>query len=132
MGVTDIISSDVAIITGPAAPALEQEAATELARYLQALFGFQPQIACKLPQQAEALFLVGSPETNPAVGQAAGEHWPQLSAQGFVLQKLTQRGIPTVVAGGGSPVATLWAVYELLEHCGVATVCSRRRHWEPT
>ena len=114
-----MINSGITIVTGPAAPALEQKAAEELARYLQTLFGCLPQLDCKLPDQAEALFLVGSPETNPAVGQAAGGQWPQLSEQGFVLRKLTHRGIPTVVAGGGSPVATLWAAYELLEHYGV-------------
>jgi len=114
-----MVNSDVAIVTGPAAPALEQKAAEELARYLQMLFGFLPEIDCKLPDQAEAIFVIGCPKTNPAVGQLAGQQWPQLSDQGFVLRKLSYRGIPTIVIGGGSPVATLWAVYELLEHYGV-------------
>ena len=98
---------------------MEQKAAEELARYVHSLFGFQPQITCKLPQQAKALFLVGSPGTNLAVAQAVGQHWPQLSEQEFVLRKLGNQKPPSLVAGGGSPVATLWAVYELVQRYGV-------------
>jgi len=114
-----MINSGIAIVISPAAPALEQKAAEELARYLQTLFGCLTQLDCKLPDQAEALFLIGSPETNALVGQATGGQWPQLSEQGFVLRSLTHQGIPTLVAGGGSPVATLWAVYELVQRYGV-------------
>ncbi len=110
---------DVAIITGPTAPELELTAARELAGYIQQLFGLIPQVSDWVPDGCDAVFLIGSPETNPAVAQAVGQWWPSLSEQGFVLRKLGNQELPALVAGGGSPVATLWAVYELVERYGV-------------
>lgn len=109
----------ITIVTSPGAPALETKAATELANYIEQLFGIGAQVAPQPAADADALFLIGSPQTNPAVGRAAGDHWPALSDQGFVLRKVTHGGVPTIVAGGASPVATLWAVYELVERYGV-------------
>ncbi len=109
----------VAIVTGPAAPALEIKAAAELAQYLERLFGLVPQVQSQWQNDTDALFLIGSPETDPAVGQAIGDHWPDLSDQGFVLRKVTYQGVPTIIAGGDSAAATLWAAYELVERYGV-------------
>src|SRR5207247_2713062 len=42
-----------------------------------------------------------------------------VSGQGIVLKRTTVDGKPALVIGGGSPAATLWAVYELVERWGV-------------
>ena len=111
--------NNIAIVTGPTAPELELTAARELAGYIRQLFGLIPQVSDWPPDGCDAVFLIGSPDTNPAVGQAVGQGWPSLSEQGCVLRKLGNQKPPSLVAGGGSPVATLWAVYELVERYGV-------------
>jgi hypothetical protein len=75
-------------------------------------------VESKAGEGSIALILVGSPQTNPEVAHAAGQNWPKLSNQGFVLRRLKVDS-PTMILGGGSPAATLWAVYELGERLGV-------------
>jgi hypothetical protein len=108
-----------AIVVGPRADRLETKAALELQRYFQLLFGFSPPVLTALPKSAQGLILVGNPESNPAIREAAADSWPRLTDQGFVLRKVTCANMPALVAGGGSPIATLWAAYDLLEHYGV-------------
>jgi hypothetical protein len=98
----------VAIVTGPEAPALERLAAEELEKTLVALFD------AKVAQTTETAaapprILIGSPATNPAVKAAMGEAWPaDLGDQGHLVKSAPQG----LVLGGGSPLATLWAVAE--------------------
>ena len=69
---------------------------------------------------AVVVFLIGSPATNPAVAKALGPGgWPEVSDQGIVLKRAVVDGKPALVVGGGSPKATLWAVYELVSRWGV-------------
>lgn len=109
----------VAVVVGPAAPKLERLAADEAAALLKQLFDADAAVAEKVPDGDAPLILVGSPATNPAVAAAVGDKWPKLTEQGHVLRSVTVAGRPTLVAGGGSPVATLWAVYEVGHHFGV-------------
>jgi len=110
----------LAVVIGPQPPELERLAAAELCGYLEKLFGVHLQPTDRVPETAAALFLVGQPATNPAVRDAtAGAPWPRLSAQGLVLRRVRCGGRPALLLGGGSPVATLWAVYELAERWGV-------------
>ena len=46
------------------------------------------------------------------------------SDQGVVLKHVNGGGRPLWLIGGGSPVATLWAVYELVERLGVRFLLS--------
>src|SRR6185436_18165602 len=52
------------------------------------------------------------------------ESIPPLSNQGFLLRKTTCMKKPALAIIGGSPVATLWAVYELVERYGVTYLLS--------
>jgi hypothetical protein len=44
--------------------------------------------------------------------------FPSVNDQGLMIQR-TSAALPTLVVGGGSPKATLWAIYELVERWGV-------------
>lgn len=122
---------EVGIICGEAAPALERFAAEEARRYLEVLFGLKPELAMPAKTRGQcpwgAAILIGTPQTNGAVRAALGEEaWPRLSDQGFVIRRASYAGSPALVVGGGSPEATMWAVYDLMERCyGV-----RYLHWE--
>ena len=110
----------VAVLINPKSPKLESYAAEELSRYLGKLFAVKATPAGELPQDADALLVVGSPKTNPSVAKALGaDGWPKVSDQGIVIKRGQLAGKPVLVVGGGSPKATLWAVYELVERWGV-------------
>lgn len=111
----------IAIILAPTAPKLERFAATELSDQLRRLFGAQTQVLApgKPAAPGASVILLGSPTTNPAVREATPGAWPNLSDQGHLLKSVKWRGRPALVVGGGSPVATLWATYELGHHFGM-------------
>ena len=109
----------VAVVVGPEAPKLERFAADELERQFRQLFDAEVTVAGRPPAGVDHLVLVGRPATNPAVAEAAGDRWPKLSDQGHVLRSVKFGDRTALVVGGGSPVATLWAVYELGHHFGV-------------
>ncbi|MGY8643118.1 MAG: hypothetical protein ACKVJU_18725 [Verrucomicrobiales bacterium] len=97
---------EVAIVTGEKPEALEKHAAEELAGLLKTLFQAEAEISASVPEGAKNVILLGNAETNPAIPKP---EWPAvISDQGHVL-KSTKDGL---IVGGGSPVATLWAVYE--------------------
>ncbi len=110
----------VCVVIGEAAPELERFAAEELCAYLQKLFGVRAGPTTTVSPGAQALVLIGSPGTNPVVKRATAQKpFPPVSDQGLVLRRLQFGGRPAFVVGGGSPQATLWAVYELVERWGV-------------
>lgn len=108
----------VTIVIGASAPELEKRAAGELAGALQKLFDAQAPVQTSLPENGGAI-LIGSPATNAAVKTALGEKWPELSAQGHIVKSVTSPRGTVLVAGGGSAVATLWAVHELGYRFGI-------------
>ncbi len=106
----------VDIVVGAAAPRLERFAAQELAGLLGRLYQAQVRVveANKAPAAAaSSVILLGRPETNPLVAEAAGAAWPELSPQGHLLRTVAWREREVLIVGGGSDVATLWAAYEL-------------------
>ncbi len=108
------------LIISKEAHELERFAASQLQGYLKRLFGLSATIANSPGRTAEFLVILGNLKSNPVVVQALGEeNFPQLSEQGFLLRKITFMDKPTMVIVGGSPKATLWAVYELVERWGV-------------
>jgi hypothetical protein len=116
----------VAIVEGTGAPELERFASGELRAYLEKLFGIRAQAATSAPAAAEALFLIGSAETNQLVKQAkVARPFPRLSDQGILLRRATVGGTPALIVGGGSPRATLWAVYELVQRWGAHYLADR-------
>lgn len=107
------------IVVGSEAPRLEKFAAQELAEQLKQLFEAEVKVSEKVPAGADRLILIGSPDTNPAVKAFAGNNWPKLSDQGHVVRSVEKDGTKALVLGGGSPVATLWAAYELGHRFGI-------------
>ena len=119
-------SPGVDVIVGSAAPELERFAAQELSDYLAKLYGIQAHPHREVSGGADAVFLIGSPETNSAVRQALGESgFGEVTDQGLVLKRTRWEERPGLVVGGGSPRATLWAVYELVERWGVRYLTDR-------
>ncbi len=118
--------ADVAVVLGPKAGPLDGYAADQLCSYLGKLFGIETRPTTPFPATAKTALLVGSPETNPAVAKAVGKQgWPKLGDQGIVLKRARLDDKPALVLGGGSPVATMWAVYELVERWGVRYLIDR-------
>ena len=111
----------VAVAVGVKAEAIEKYAAHQLCDYLQKLYGIQATAATGFPSMSDVGLLVGRPETNPDVIAALGKKgWPKgLSDQAIVLKRGHLAGKRVLVIGGGSPVATMWAVHELVERWGV-------------
>ena len=121
---TDYVSTDdntrVDVIVSENAPELERFAAEQLCDYLEKLFGIQTRPASSPSAEAETLFLVGSLDTNVAAqGAMKADVFPPISEQGFILRRVQCQELPSLVVRGGSPRATLWAVYELVERWGV-------------
>ena len=123
----------VAIVVGQDAPALERLAASELAAMLERLFELTVTVGPSNDGNAQAVFLVGRPESNPLLAKAVGDHWPDLTSQGLVLRNVKNEN-PMLLVGGGSAVAVLWAAYDLAERLGVRYLLDRdvyppRRAW---
>ena len=108
----------VTVVSGPSPAPLEQLAAKELEKTLVALFDAKVTLT-DTQTDAPNRFLLGHPETNPAVKSAMGGTWPaDLGEQGHLV-KSTDQGL---VLGGGSAVATLWAVAEYAHLNGIRVV----------
>ena len=116
----------VGVVVGSAAPELERFAARELCDYLAKLYGIQAYPERHPSSSDQVLFLIGNPQTNPTVKRATGGRpFPEVTDQGIVLRRSELDGRPALIVGGGSPKATLWAVYELAERWGVRYLIDR-------
>jgi hypothetical protein len=112
--------ADVVIVTGAEAPAIERFAGEELAdQFVRVFDDVDVEVTDAPTADAEALVLVGSPATNSHVREIVGESWPDLTDQGLVIRTTNRSGAAALIVGGGSPVATLWAVYELGHQLGI-------------
>ncbi len=123
----------VAIVVGPEAQELERMAASELAAMLERLFEVKVLVGPTTEGDALAVILVGRPESNPRLARAVGDRWPDLTSQGLILRSIKDSS-PTLLVGGGSAVAVLWAAYDLGERLGVRYLLDRdvypsRRQW---
>lgn len=115
----------IQIIRGTQISEVEEFAVKELQRYLRMLFSRELAVSNKIPDKKTPLILIGNPKTNPVLGNLdLATHWPQASDQGVVLKYVLSDNRPVWLVGGGSPAATLWAVYELIERLGVRYLLS--------
>ena len=107
-----VAAESVHIVIDDQAPALEKFAAQELKTIITRLSAAEVTISARQPSPVTSrVIFLGSPQTNPAIRQQFKKNWPRLSDQGIVIRTLAnQKG---TLVGGGSPRATLWAVYEL-------------------
>lgn len=112
-------SKRYAVIVGRSAGPLELHAASELRKYLRSLYGLDAPLENSIDPGYDGYLIVGDPSSNPATGAALKGFWPKLSDQGIVLKRVNLQGKPGLVLGGGSPVATLWAVYDFVQRAGV-------------
>ena len=102
--------ADLQIVTGPAPDSLTTFAATELARYARDLYGVTAAVSARAAQATASVWLDGA-----AAGMAAPD-----DPQSFTLRRFSRpAGGDHLLAAGGSPAATLWAVYELVRAWGV-------------
>ena len=97
------------LITGENPDPILVFAAAELRRYAGKLFGLEATISTRARAGATTIFLAA-----PAAGQA-----PPADDQAILLRRFAHGGQPAFLATGGSPAATLWAVYDLVEKWGV-------------
>ncbi|MFO0916965.1 MAG: alpha-glucuronidase family glycosyl hydrolase [Planctomycetaceae bacterium] len=114
----------ISLVLSNQAPPLERLAAEELAAQFQLLWQADVSVSESPSPGAQQVILIGSPATNPAVKAAMGGRWPRLSEQGFVLRSTKSQNQSALIVGGGSPVATLWAAYELGHRLGVRYLIS--------
>lgn len=111
----------ISILSGTDAHApLDILAQTELSALLKELFGASVVGGDYETKDKDIhLILLGNPQSNPYIKKEFGKRWPKLSDQGQLIRSITYKGRPALVVGGGSPVATLWAVYELGHRFGI-------------
>ena len=98
------------IVTGTRPVEIVRYAADELARYAVLLFGYTPRIA-ETPEHVAGATV----SLDASLPSVAGD----LSEQGYVIRKVEDLGQNLYQVAGGSPVATMWAVYDLVERWGV-------------
>lgn len=108
----------VDVVVGSKASELERFAASEVAVQFKKLFDADVKISDQVTAGSDPLIVIGSPTSNSAL-QPLGTTWPKLTDQGHLVRSIQLGSRKAIVAGGGSPVATLWAVYELGHHFGI-------------
>lgn len=102
------------VVVAPEAAALERLAAAEVQRYAALLSGTLPPLRSEVPPGSAAI-LVG--EVAARAARDAGLPVPA-EEQGIMLRTLEREGRRLYLVGGGSPAATQWAAYRLLELLG--------------
>ncbi|MBL8830108.1 MAG: hypothetical protein JNM18_24230, partial [Planctomycetaceae bacterium] len=111
----------VTIVHADKPSAYETQAMELLTEQLQKLFDAEVAKSIAVPASAENVILLGRPETNTALKSAVGDRWPKLSEQGHVLRTIGDKP-PTLLLGGGSDLATFWAVAEFGHHHGIRSL----------
>ena len=113
-------SGRINIVVGTEAPRLEKFAAQEMAAQFRRLFDAKVVVSeSPAKQPVKHQVLLGSPATNPHIKTHFAHAWPELTDQGIFIRSTRTVGQPALLVGGGSPVATLWAAYELGHRFGV-------------
>ena len=109
----------IRIIVRDDAEEIERFAADELAGMLEKLFVVNTTVEADDSQSdCAAVIHVGRSDRTGALAQALGSDHPELSDQGLLLRRVGGDP-PTLVISGGSPVAVMWAVYELGQRWGI-------------
>jgi len=106
---------DIAVVVRSDATDLEHFAAEELCSYINKLYGKNVQPSTQ-SDDAKMVFYVTTKAHIPGKAQIS---LPNLTDQGIFIHPFWQNDEQGLVLTGGSPVAVLWAVYELVERWGV-------------
>ena len=102
----------IPVIISKNASELERLAARELSDQWSRLFGVTIEIRHQWSGQDKKVILLGQTERNPHLQKVLKEDWPELSDQGILIRSRSFNEQQFLILAGGSPVATLWAVYE--------------------
>jgi hypothetical protein len=111
------------ILIGTKVAPLYDWLANELQRYVRLLSGAELPIV-RAPHQTRmpTRILIGGPDVNDTTARAQQSKlidFAQLKADGFQLNTVPLDSQPTVIVGGNSEAATMYAVYDLLERLGI-------------
>ena len=111
-----IHAQNAAIVVHPDASELERYAAKELCRYIDKLYGEKIQPSTQFHKAKMAFFVAAKPHIPQ---EARSLPLPNLSKQGIFIHPFKRGDTQCLLVTGGSPVAVLWSVYELVERWGV-------------
>lgn len=107
----------VQVVQGPDSAPLEKLAASELVDILGRVFNdIETRSGNTVAKRPGTVIFVGNPDTNPNIAREFPD-WPKVTDQGIVIRSNAEKN--TYAVGGGSPVATLWAVYEFGHRLGI-------------
>ena len=110
-------AQNVAVVVRSDATKLEHYAAEELCSYINKLYGENVQPSIKSNNSKMVLFV----STNTHIPKEAKSlSLPNLSDQGIFIHPFKQDDTQCLLLTGGSPIAVLWSVYELVERWGVS------------
>jgi hypothetical protein len=113
------------IVVGNHARPFDRFVAGELQRYIEMLSGAKLAVVTADEASGKAkslsLLLVGGPEGNELVGEAARRgqvNFSGLKPEGYLLRRVTLQGRPALIIGGNDEAGTMYAGYDLLERLG--------------
>jgi hypothetical protein len=108
--------------------------AGELNRYVSTITGASLEITTA-PRERKLAILIGGPEVNPLVREAASKKlvdFSSLRKEGFLLWRTKMGADKVLIVGGNDEASTMYAVYELVERLGVTFLLSKDILPEPT
>ena len=115
--------AEAAIVLGSKGPAFYRWVAGELQSHLKKLSAAELPIVTEEQLPAgKCLILLGGPQSNPLIAEAARQHqtdFAGLRPDGFLLRTIDFHGRPALVVGGNDETGTMYAAYELLERLGI-------------
>lgn len=110
-------SEFVQVVHGSDPAPLEKLAASELVHILGRVFkDIETRSGNTVEKRLGTVIFVGNANTNPSIAREFPD-WPKVTDQGIVIRSNAEKN--THAVGGGSPAATLWAVYELGHRLGI-------------
>ena len=117
-------AQQVEIVIGQTTSRIDQFAATELKQQLERLFEVEAKISTMWSGKSPHTILLGNSPQNVAMAEKMGFQYPKLTPQGISLKSFRSENGSFLLVGGGSPPATLWAVYELGNQWGIRYLLS--------
>ncbi len=117
---------EVSIVIDSKSCDLERIAATELESMIERLYAVKAEVVAKQSESKQPIitFLIGQTATNSPFATTLENEAVSLSQQGLIIKTIAGT-TPIVIIRGGSPIATLWAVYELGEQLGIRYLSDR-------
>lgn len=110
------VQSGVSVVIEERCDSLERFAADQLCEYINKLFRIPSRPQTRKHDQTSACFYIGNFDRHPVYRNTAQSiSLQKVSHEGFFIKRADLNGVPSIILGGGSSKATLWAVYEFIE-----------------